>query len=189
MGKIVISQFISADGVIEDPGGAEKYAHGGWTFKFSSDEQMAFKLQEVKAADALLLGRITYQGFAAAWPGMSDPVGFADKMNSMPKYVVTSTLTELIWNNTTRIDADVVARIRELKETEGGEILVNGSATLCQTLIENDLVDEYRLMTFPTVLGSGKRLFGSSDWAIDLALVGLEQYPSGVYTVTYNSVH
>jgi dihydrofolate reductase len=185
MRRIVITEFISADGVIEDPGGSENTPHGGWSFKYSSDEQMKYKLDETMGHDALLLGRVTYAGFAEAWPGRTDEVGFADKMNSMPKYVVSTTLSELSWNNSTLISGNVVKQIAALKQADGGDILVAGSATLCRTLIEHDLVDEYRLMTFPIVLGSGKRLFGDSDSAVGLKLASIESYPSGVYTVTY----
>jgi dihydrofolate reductase len=160
MGKVVISEFVSMDGVMEDPGGAEDYEHGGWTFQFERGaEGDKFKLDETMQADALLLGRVTYEGFAKAWPSMEDEVGFADKMNSMPKFVVSKTLETAEWNNTTVIGGDVAQEVRKLKEQFGGDILVAGSAQLAQALIRDDLVDEYRLMVFPVVLGTGKRLF------------------------------
>src|SRR5437764_8650647 len=128
MGKIVVSQFISLDGVVDDPGGAEQFKYGGWTFKFDrGDEGNKFKLDEVMAADALLLGRVTYEGFAAAWPGRTDDVGFADKFNSMPKYVVSTTLMSPEWNNTTVLGTDLVKQIAALKEDGDVDILVNGS--------------------------------------------------------------
>ena len=157
MGKIVVTEFISLDGVVEDPGGAESFERGGWAFRFArGDEGDTFKLDEVLSADAQLLGRRTYDGFAEAWPEREDPMGFADKMNSMPKYVVSSTLTDPAWNNTTVIGLDDVAGLRE---KHGGDVLVAGSATLVQGLLANGLVDELHLMVFPVVLGAGKRLF------------------------------
>jgi dihydrofolate reductase len=186
MRRIVVTEFISLDGVIEDPGGAEGYAHGGWSFKYQDDARMKYKLDEVMAHDAMLLGRVTYEGFAEAWPGRTDEVGFADKMNSMPKYVVSTTLKELTWENSTQISSNVPAAIAELKQGPGGDILVAGSARLVQTLVEHDLVDEYRLMTFPIVLGSGKRLFGELSEAVPLKLVDAQSYDSGVITLTYH---
>jgi dihydrofolate reductase len=158
MGKIVVTEFISLDGVIEDPGGAEGYEHGGWSFTFDQgDEGRKFKLDELMAADAQLLGRVTYEGFAKAWPSMEDPVGFADKMNGMPKYVVSSTLTDPSWTNTTVLASAEAAG--SLKEEYEGDILVAGSATLAKALTDLGLVDEYRLMIFPLILGTGKHLF------------------------------
>jgi dihydrofolate reductase len=164
MGKLVVSQFVTVDGVMEDPGGAETFGRGGWAFQYDRGaEGDRFKLDEVLAAEALLLGRITYQGFAAAWPSMTDEVGFAAKMNSIPKYVVSSTLEHPSWNNTTQIRTDVVGEISALKQSTSGDVLVNGSAQLVNTLNEHDLVDEYRLMVFPVVLGAGKRLFAEAS--------------------------
>ena len=171
MSKIVVTEFMSLDGVIEDPGGAEGFVHGGWSFRFHDPEGMRFKLDEVLSHDALLLGRVTYEGFAAAWPSITDEVGFADKMNAMKKFVVSTTLTELAWHNSTLIAANVPQEIARLKEQPGGDILVAGSATLVRTLMAHELVDEYRLMMFPIILGSGKRLFGDSPEASDLRLV------------------
>jgi len=163
MGKIVVTEFVSLDGVIEAPGGGENYKHGGWTFEINrGDEGDAFKLDEIREADAQLLGRVTYEGFAAAWPNYSDEVGFADKMNTMPKYVVSSTLKQADWNNSTILSGDVVEEVKKLKDEVDGVILVAGSAQLVHTLFEHDLVDELRLMVFPVVLGSGKRLFGET---------------------------
>jgi dihydrofolate reductase len=172
MGKVVVSQFITLDGVVEDPGGAEGFDRGGWAFKFDrGPEGDKFKLDEVMASEALLLGRVTYEGFAAAWPSRTDEVGFADKFNSMPKYVVSTTLKDPEWNNSTVIDGDVAEAVAELKRDVDGDILINGSVQLVQTLMEHDLVDEYRLMVFPTVLGAGKRLFGETNDAVALRLV------------------
>ncbi|TMM01331.1 MAG: dihydrofolate reductase [Actinobacteria bacterium] len=172
MGKLVVSEFITLDGVIDDPGGAEEFDRGGWAFQFERGaEGDKFKLDETLGAEALLLGRVTYEGFAAAWPSRTDEVGFADKMNTMPKYVVSSTLQDLTWDNSTRIDGDVAEEVAKLKEQVAGEILVAGSATLVRTLIETDLVDELRLMVFPTVLGGGKRLFGDSASAKAFRLI------------------
>jgi dihydrofolate reductase len=186
MRKVVISEFISLDGVIEDPGGAEGYVHGGWTFKHPDDEGMKFKLDEVFAADAMLLGRVTYEGFAAAWPGMTDDVGFAQRMNGMAKYVVSTTLQSADWNNSTVISGNVADAVRKLKDQPGQDILVAGSRTLAQTLLAEGLVDEYRLMVFPVVLGSGKRLFGATDQASTLTLVDARTLDSGTMILTYH---
>jgi dihydrofolate reductase len=158
MGRIVITEFVSLDGVMEDPGGAEDYKHGGWTFEIDrGSDGDKFKLDETIDAEALLLGRTTYEGFAAAWPSMEGE--FADKFNSMPKYVISSTLSDPQWNNSTVLSGDVGEQVSKLKDTVDGDIVVHGSAQLAQALIERDLVDELRLMVFPVVLGSGKRLF------------------------------
>ena len=164
MGRIVVSEFISLDGVIEDPGGAEGYRHGGWTFQWERGEAgNRFKLEELLAAEAMLLGRVTYAGFAAAWPSIEDEAGFAAKMNSMPKYVVSKTLQDPTWQNTTVLAGDPVAEITALKQRVEGDILVGGSASVAQLLQRHSLVDEYRLMVFPVLLGSGKRLFVDDD--------------------------
>ena len=182
MRRIVVSEFLSLDGVMEDPGGAEGFKHGGWSFKLSDPVGMKFKLDEVMDHDALLLGRVTYEAFAAAWPSRTDEIGFADKMNSMPKYVVSSTLDTLEWSNSTLIRGDVEAEVAKL---QGGDILVGGSGALVQTLMAADLVDEYRLMVFPIVLGSGKRLFGESDDATMLELAESQTLDSGTVILTY----
>jgi dihydrofolate reductase len=168
MGKVVVSQFISLDGVVEDPGGAEGFDRGGWAFNLGP-EGGKFKLDEVMASEALLLGRVTYEGFAEAWPSRSGD--FADKFNGMPKYVVSRTLKDPEWNNSTVIGGDVAEAVAELKRNFDGDILVNGSVRLVQTLMEHDLIDEYRLMVFPTILGAGKRLFGETGDAAALRLV------------------
>jgi dihydrofolate reductase len=160
MSKLVVSEFVTLDGVMEDPGGAEGFERGGWAFQFDrGPEGDKFKLDEVLAADALLLGRKTYEGFAAAWPSRRDEAGFADKMNTMPKFVVSTTLESADWKNSTVIRGDVAEAVSKLKQQPGGDLLVAGSGQLVQTLIGHDLVDEYRLMVFPVILGAGKRLF------------------------------
>jgi dihydrofolate reductase len=185
MRKIVVTEFISLDGVIEDPGGAEGYQHGGWTFQFNDDEGMAFKLQETFDHDAQLLGRVTYEGFAKAWPDMKDDAGFADKMNSMKKYVVSSTLTDPSWNNSEVLGPDLKSEIERIKAEDGGDILVAGSAQLVQGLLALDLVDELRLMTFPIVLGSGKTLWGEQDTPLPLTLASAQPLGSGTVILTY----
>jgi dihydrofolate reductase len=188
MANIVVTEFMSLDGVIEDPGGAEDFKYGGWSFEVSrGDEGDKFKLDETMASSALLLGRVTYEGFAKAWPSRKDEFGFADKFNSMPKYVVTSTLKDPDWNNSTVIDGDgdVVAAIRKLKEEVDGDVVVHGSGQLTQTLLENDLVDELRLMVFPVVLGAGKRLFGETSDKKPLQLVDTKTVGDGVSILVY----
>jgi dihydrofolate reductase len=161
MGQIVVTEFISLDGVIEAPGGGEDYKHAGWSFEIDrGDEGNQFKLDETMSSAALLLGRRTYEGFAAAWPERDGE--FADKFNSMPKYVVSKTLRDPQWANSTVLSGDVVDEITKLKQEQDGDIVVHGSGRLVQSLIENDLVDELRLMVFPVVLGTGKRLFGET---------------------------
>ena len=176
MRRIVVTEFVSLDGVMEDPGGAEGTSYGGWAFKFErGPEGDKYKLDELMAADAMLLGRVTYEGFAKAWPQITDEVGFADKMNGMRKYVVSSTLQQADWNNSQILRGDVVAEARKLKAQDGGDILVAGSARLAHALQEADLVDEYRLMVYPTVLGGGKRLFPDGGRPGGLELVEARQ--------------
>jgi dihydrofolate reductase len=183
MGKVVVSQFISVDGVVEDPGGSENWERGGWAFQFDrGPEGNQFKLDEVMASEALLLGRVTYEGFADAWPSRTGD--FADKFNGMPKYVVSTTLKDPEWNNSTVIEDDVAAAVAQLKQDIDGDILVNGSVQLVQTLAEHGLVDEYRFMVFPTVLGAGKHLFGETPAAAPLKLVDAK--PAGeTFILTY----
>lgn len=175
MAKLVVSEFVTLDGVMEDPGGAEKRANGGWAFRFErGPEGDRFKLEELQAADVLLLGRRTYEGFAAAWPSVRDEEGFADKMNGMRKVVVSATLGEPTWNNTTVVRDDLVGAVTALRGADGGDVLVAGSASLVHALLEHDLVDELRLMVFPAVLGEGKRLFpdGVTPRAFETVEVG-----------------
>jgi dihydrofolate reductase len=183
--SIVVSQFVTLDGVFEDPGGSEKLERGGWALQFDrGPEGDKFKLDEVMASDALLLGRVTYEGFAEAWPSREGE--FADKFNNMRKYVVSTTLGEPTWNNSTVIRDDVAGEVAKLKQQEGGDILVNGSAQLVRTLMEHDLVDEYRLMVFPIVLGTGKRLFGEGLNRTELRLAEATPVgPDGVVVLTY----
>jgi len=171
MRRVIVSEFVTLDGVMEDPGGAEGFDRGGWALQFERGaEGDRFKLDEVMDADAMVLGRVTYQGFAEAWPGRTDEAGFADKMNGMAKYVVSNSLESVEWNNSTLISGDVATEIAALKEAPGGDLLVAGSGRLVDALRRHDLVDEYRLMVFPIVLGAGKKLFGDGD-ATSLRLV------------------
>lgn len=174
MGKLVVTEFVSIDGVFEDPGGAEGYEHGGWTFEYDRGEDGdKFKLDELMEAEVQLLGRVTYEGFAEAWPSRAGR--FADKLNSDPKYVVSTTLSDPAWQNTTVISSDVVAEVAELKRRTAGSILVAGSGILVGTLLEADLVDELRLMVFPTILGRGRRLFPDDINRLKLKLVDARQ--------------
>jgi len=188
VGRIVVTEFVSLDGVMEDPGGAEGYEHGGWSFQVSrGDEGDKFKLDELVDAEAQLLGRVTYEGFAKAWPSITDEAGFAEKMNSMPKYVVSSTLTNPEWQNTTVLSGDVAEEVSKLKQEVDGNILVAGSARLVQALIEHDLVDELRLMVYPVVLGSGKRLFATTSDKKALRLAESKVVGDGVQILVYES--
>jgi dihydrofolate reductase len=185
VGRIVVTEFVSLDGVMEDPGGAEDYRHGGWTFTFDrGDDGNKFKLDETMDTEALLLGRRTYEGFAEAWPSREGE--FADKFNNMPKYVVSSTLDNPTWNNTTVFRGDDLAgEVTKLRSDLDGDIVVHGSAQLAQALIEHDLVDELRLMVFPVVLGSGKRLFGESSDLHRLKLKESRTVGDGVAVLIY----
>ena len=186
-GKIVVTEFITLDGVIQDPGGAGEYDRGGWSFEYDRGaDGDKFKLDELMASDAQLLGRITYEGFAAAWPTMEDEVGFAEKMNSMPKYVVSTTIKDPDWENTAVISENVPEEVKGLKDKHEGDILIAGSAKLIQSLVEHDLVDEWRLMVFPTILGEGKRLFDGGLPRRKLKLTDDRALgPDGIRLVTY----
>ena len=184
MSRIVVSQFVTLDGVFEDPGGSESHEHGGWALQIErGPEGDKFKLDEVMGSEALLLGRVTYKGFAEAWPSREGD--FADKFNTMPKYVVSSTLEEPEWNNSTVLKGDVVEEVAKLRQEQDGDIVVHGSAQLVQTLIDHDLVDELRLMVFPVVLGSGKRLYGETSDKKRLLLVDSKVVGDGVAILTY----
>jgi dihydrofolate reductase len=184
MGRIVVTEFISLDGVVEDPGGSENFKHSGWSFEISrGDEGDKFKLDETMASDALLLGRVTYEGFAEAWPPRDGE--FADKFNSMPKYVVSSTLEEPAWNNSTVLEGDLTEAVADVREKHDGDIVVHGSAQLVQALLEQGLVDELRLMVYPVVLGSGKRLFGETTDKVPLRLVDSKTVGDGVAILVY----
>jgi len=184
MRKVIVSEFISLDGVIEDPGGAEKFEHGGWTRPYWNDEVGKFKSDELFASDALLLGRVTYQGFAAAWPSRKDKEGFADRMNSIAKYVVSRELKDPKWNNSKVIKGKVAEQVSKLKEQPGRNILIFGSAELVRSLMQHNLIDEYRLLVYPVVLGSGKRLFEDSIYAT-LKLVETKAFGSGIVLLRY----
>jgi dihydrofolate reductase len=183
MGRIVVTEFVSLDGVIEDPGGSESFKHGGWAFEFARGaEGDQFKVDETMDSAALLLGRVTYEGFADSWPSRDGE--FADKFNAMPKYVVSSTLGEPEWNNSTVLEGDLAAAVTKLREQSDGDVVVHGSAQLVQALIAHDLVDELRLMVFPVVLGSGKRLFGDGEKKA-LKLVDSKAVGDGVMILIY----
>ena len=184
MGKIVITEFISLDGVVEDPGGSEDFKYGGWSFELSrGDEGDKFKLDETMGSDALLLGRKTYEGFADAWPKRDGE--FADKFNNMPKYVVSSTLTDPEWTNSIVIDGDLADAVSKIRAEHEGDIVVHGSAQLSQALLEQDLVDELRLMVYPVVLGAGKRLFGETSDKKTLKLVESQPVGDGIVILVY----
>ena len=184
MGRIVVTEFVSLDGVMEDPGGSENFRHSGWSFEISRGEEGdKFKLDETLASDALLLGRRTYEGFAGAWPEREGE--FADKFNTMPKYVVSSTLQAPEWNNSTVLKGDVAEEVAKLRQEQAGDIVVHGSVQLVQTLLEHDLVDELRLMVFPVVLGYGKRLFGDTSARKPLKLAEANTVGEGVLTLVY----
>jgi dihydrofolate reductase len=184
VGRIVVTEFVSLDGVMEDPGGAEGFRHSGWSFEIArGDEGDKFKLDETLSSDALLLGRVTYEGFAKAWPSREGE--FADKFNTMPKYVVSSTLEQPEWNNSTVLKGDVPEEVAKLRQEVDGNIVVHGSATLVQTLLEHDLVDELRLMVWPVVLGTGKRVFGETSDKKPLRLVDSKVVGDGVAILVY----
>jgi len=186
MGRIVVSEFVSLDGVMEDPGGAEDFQYGGWTFEFDRGEGDEFKIEEARETDALLLGRKTYEGFAAAWPSREGE--FAEKFNSMPKYVVSSTLGEPGWNNSTVLGGDVAEEAAKLRAATRGNVVVHGSAQLVQALLEHDLVDELRLMVFPVLLGSGKRLFAATSEKKPMRLRSAKPVGDGITILTYEPV-
>jgi dihydrofolate reductase len=183
MGRIVVTEFLSLDGVMEAPGG-EDFKYKAWSFDFDRGEEgNKFKLDEVLESQALLLGRVTYEGFAAAWPSRQGE--FADKFNSMPKYVVSSTLEDPEWSNSTVLKGDVVDEVTRLRQEVDGDIYVHGSCQLVQTLIEHDLVDELHLMVFPLLLGTGKRLFGETSDKKPLQLVDSKTVGEGIAILTY----
>jgi len=183
MAELIVTEFVTLDGVMEAPGGEPTHPHSGWALEHYSDEYGEYKMRETMEAGSQLLGRVTYESFAAAWPQRSGP--FAEKFNSMPKYVVTSTLSELEWENSTPISGDVVAAVEKLKQDESEPILVAGSQTLVHTLFGNDLVDQLNLMVFPVVLGSGKKVFPESAEKRSLELVESTTLPKGVQASVY----
>ncbi len=187
MARIVVTEFVSLDGVMEDPGGAEDFKYGGWSFEFSRGEEGdRFKLDETMSSEALLLGRRTYEGFADAWPSREGE--FADKFNNMPKYVVSSTLGDPEWNNSTVVDAgDLKGAVEKMKSDHDGDVVLHGGAQLAQALLDQDLVDELRLMVFPVILGTGKRLFGETSDKKPLRLVDSKVVGDGVAILVYRA--
>jgi len=177
--KIVVTEFLTVDGVMEAP--------NKWSFPYWTDETAKFKLDELFASEVQLLGRVTYEGFASAWPSRTDEAGFAERMNSMPKYVVSTTLKKAEWNNSHILKTNVAEEVTKLKQESGGDILVAGSATLIRFLIEHDLVDEYRLLTYPILVGKGKRLF-TDGTAASLKLTESKPMGSGVVLLRYEPV-
>jgi dihydrofolate reductase len=187
MGKIVITEFVSLDGVIEDPGGWEGFSLGGWVFEINRGEDGdKFLLDEALGAEALLLGRRTYEFLAGLWPSRGGEL--ADRLNSLPKYVVSSTLEDPGWNTSTVLKGDVTTEVSTLKRDLNGEMVVYGSARLARTLIEHDLVDELRLMVYPVVLGAGERLFGETSDKKPMRLVDTQTVGDGVAILTYEPV-
>ncbi|HVH31530.1 MAG TPA: dihydrofolate reductase family protein [bacterium] len=184
MRRVIVSMFVSLDGVMEDPGGAEKFKHGGWTMAYWGDDIGKFKFDELFASDTLLLGRLTYQGFAAAWPSRTDDAGFADRMNKLPKVVVSTTLKEVGWQNSRLVKGNVAGEVSKLKQQSGQDILIAGSGMLVHTLMQDDLIDEYRLLAYPVILGSGKRLFQDVT-KTPLKLMETKTFSSGVVLLRY----
>lgn len=176
MRKVILSEHMSLDGVMEEP---------RWSMPYWTDATTKYKYDELFSSDALLLGRVTYEGFAAAWPSMKDEQGFADRMNGLPKYVATTTLTDFTWNNSRALEGDVAAAVRALKEQDGQNILIYGSGALAQTLRQHGLIDEYRLMIHPVTLGGGKRLFAEGSDRTALRLADTQTFSSGVVVLTY----
>lgn len=170
---------------MEDPGGAEKSTYGGWSFPFWSDEAEKYKYNELFASDALLLGRKTYQAFAAAWPSMTDETGFANRMNSLPKYVVSTTLAEAEWNNSILIKKNVADEISKLKQQQGQDIIVHGSGELIQTLMKHNLIDEYRIIVHPIIVGGGKQIFREGTNRETLNLAETKTFGSGIVILVY----
>jgi dihydrofolate reductase len=184
--RLIVSEFVTVDGVMEAPGGEPSHPHTNWVSRSFGKEAEARKADEVFAAESLLLGRVTYESFAGAWPNYEGEM--ADKMNAMHKDVVSSTLRDPDWNNTTVLAGDVAASVRALKDADSGDILVNGSATLVRALFEHDLVDELRLMVFPISIGGGLRLFPESRTKTDLQLTENRSFPNGIVELTYATV-
>ena len=186
MAKVVVSEFITLDGVIEDPGGAEGTEFGGWSLRFPTEKGQQFKYEELMASDVQLMGRVTYEEFAQAWPAMEEVAGdFGAKMNTMPKVVVSTTLTNPEWKNSIVAGGDLPTTVASLKEQYDGDILVPGSALLIESLREHDLVDEYRLMVHPVVLGQGKKLFQEGSTPVDLALIETRKAGPDVQLLIY----
>ncbi len=185
MGKIIVTQFVSVDGVSEAPGGEPDYPHTGWVARFPEPEPFDFLLNALLPQEALLIGRVTYESFAGAWPGYEGPM--ADKMNAMPKFVASRTLKNPEWNNTTVLEGDLATAVAQLKRQIPGEIAVQGSRSIVNQLRRHGLVDEYRLMVFPVVLGSGRRLFDETPEALELKLRDAVTYHNGVVLLVYEA--
>ncbi|MDX6256844.1 MAG: hypothetical protein QOJ11_3178 [Frankiales bacterium] len=182
MRTLIVTEFMTLDRVVEAPGGEPTHPHAGWTMPYGTDELYAYKLRETLEAESLLLGRVTYEGFSAAWSTRDG--AFADKMNAMPKHVATTTLTELGWNSTALV-GDVPKAVQELKNGDGGPILVAGSATLVKSLLAHRLVDELRLMVYPVIVGGGLTIFSDDRQKLELELVDLVRYDSGAVLQVY----
>lgn len=184
-GKIIVTDYVSLDGVVQDPVGMENSGLGDWTGPFTrGPEGDAYKNAEVFDAASVLLGRVTYDGFAAVWPHVKDEAGFADRINAMPKHVVSNTLETADWSNTTIISGDVTGKIRKLRDEADGDILIYGSAALVHSLIGAGLIDEFRLMIYPTVLGRGTRLFPDGI-PVSLSFAGSRQFDDGIQLLVY----
>jgi dihydrofolate reductase len=185
--KIIATDYVSLDGVIEDPVGMEGSGLGDWTGPFErGPEGDAFKHRELAGSDALLFGRVTYQAFSAVWPSVKDEAGFADTINALPKYVVSSTLKTADWGRTTIIGANIVDEVSKLRNSPGKDILVYGSGRLVHLLAQHGLIDEYRLMVYPVVLGRGGRLFPEGSKA-NLSLVEARTFGSGIVLLRYET--
>jgi dihydrofolate reductase len=188
MRKLIASEYLSLDGVMQDPGGVGEFEHGGWTAPYWGDELAMFKHEELFGSGGLLLGRATYEGFAAAWPDMSHEEGaYADRMNGFPKFVVSRTLSNLTWNNSHLLSGDLDEEVSKLKEQPGQDLLIFGSGQLVRSLIQLDLIDEYRLQVYPVVVGSGKRLFGEDDNFKTWQLAEAKPLESGVVILIYRA--
>lgn len=185
MGRIVATEYVSLDGVVQAPGGFEDFKHAGWVFEFDrGPEGEKFKLDETLDSEALLMGRLTYEIFAASWPSMEGE--FADKFNAMPKYVVSSTLEKpLSWNNSTVLEGDPLEEIKKLRQRLDGDIVIHGGPQLVQMLLEHDLIDEMRVMLYPVVLGTGKRLFGETSDKKRLRLTDSKSVGDGIAILVY----
>jgi dihydrofolate reductase len=186
MGKLIVSEFITLDGVIEAPGGDDSLGErSGWSVPYFNEETAKFKLDDLLASDALLMGRVTYQIHAAAWPSMTDEEGFADLMNNLPKYVVSTTLENVEWNNSRLIRGNIAEEVKKLKHEIQRDILIEGGSDLVNSLMQHDLIDEYRLLVHPVVVGKGKRLFREDSQKKELRLIEARTFSTGVVALTY----
>lgn len=185
MGKLIVSEFITLDGVFEDPGGSEGTSFGGWQRPLMGDDEGAFKMQELQNAGALLLGRVTYEGFAKYWPTATETGEFGERMNSLPKYVASLTLSEFTWNKAEGLPSDVIAAVRKLKDAQEKDLLVMGSGSLVRSLLAENMVDELRLMTYPIVLNEGRHLFDGVAQK-RLRFVSEQTFQNGTVLLTYS---